>query len=141
MSAGLALVPRGVPLTPVAAVAEGDAAVRLARRLLGLDDTALSRLAGVASASLLAVTGAEADLPWVDGVRYLGRDPAAPALLLPTALAPALPLALVERALAAAAPPGAAPLAVLTAPLRLVPMGGARPLERARLLRWLDGSA
>lgn len=140
MTGALAFVPRAEPLAPAAALAEGEAAVRLARRLLALPDDALARLAGVAGRGLLAVTGAEADLPWVDGVAYLGRDPAAPALLLPTARVPALPLPLVERALAAGALPGAAPLAVIAEPLRLVPLGGARPVDRARLVAWLEAA-
>jgi hypothetical protein len=134
----LALLPRPDPLVPSAAVAEGSAARRLARRLLQLEDAALARLVGVAAPGLLAVLGAEGELPWVDGIRYLGRDPRAPSLYLPTAIAFAAPLALVERALLAAAPAGAAPLAVLLPPLRLVPLGAARPVERARLTRWLE---
>lgn len=137
MSAAPPFVPRAEPLAASAAIAEGEAAARLARRLLALPDASLARLDGVAGEGLLAVLGAENDLPWVDGVRYLGRDPAAPALLLPTARTPVLPLPLVERALAAAAPEGAAPLAVLTDPLRVVPLGRARPVDRARLLAWM----
>lgn len=136
MSAELALRARSSPLTPSAVVGEGEAAVRLARRLLALPDEALSRLSGVRAPGLLAVCGAEADLPWADGVRYLGRDPDAPALLLPTALGPELPVALLERALLRRAPGVAAPLAVLVNPLRLVPLGGARPIARAHLAGW-----
>jgi hypothetical protein len=128
--------PRPTPLAPEMALAEGSAA----RRLLCIEDAALARLSGVCAADLLAVLGAEADLPWVDGVRYLGRDPSAPALFLPTALAPAAPLPLLERALLAAASAGGAPLAVLPEPLRVVPLGAARPVERARLARWLESS-
>ncbi|MCB9564908.1 MAG: hypothetical protein H6708_31365 [Kofleriaceae bacterium] len=50
---------------------------------------------------MLAVVGDAARLPWVDGVAYLGRDLAAPSLLVPTTLAPDAPPALVERALRA----------------------------------------
>lgn len=132
--------PRPSPLAPLAAVAEGEAAVRLARRLFGAAPEALARLSGVAAPGLLAVCGAEADLPWVDGIRYLGRDPRAPSLLLPTAAALDCPLELVERALLRRAPAGGAPLAVLLAPLRLVPLGEARPLARARLAAWLEAA-
>jgi hypothetical protein len=134
----LALRPRAEALVPVAAVAEKRAARALARRLLARDDAALARLAGLAAPGLLLVLGAADDLPWANGVQYLGRDPDAPALLLPTTLAPAAPLALVERALLARAGAASAPLAVLFAPLRLVPLGGARPVERARLTAWLE---
>lgn len=133
----LATRTRAEPLPPSGAVAEGDAARRLARRLLALEDAALARLAGVAAPGLLAVAGVGEDLPWVDGVAYVGRDPAAPSLLLPTATEPAAPAALLERALVASAPGAPLPLAVLEAPLRLVPLGAARPVERARLAAWL----
>lgn len=132
--------PRPLPLAPQAALAEGPAAVRLARRLLEGPDAALARLAGVGGPGVLAVCGAEADLPWVDGVRYLGRDPAAPSLLLPTALAFDGPLELLERALLRRAAPAGAPLAVLLDPLRLVPLGAARPVSRARLAAWLEAA-
>jgi hypothetical protein len=128
---------RAEPLRPAGVVAEGQAALGLARRLLALEDAALARLSGVAAPGLLAVAGAEEDLPWVDGVAYVGRDPAAPSLLLPTATEPAAPAALLERALLASAPGAPLPLAVLDAPLRVVPLGAARPVERTRLAAWL----
>jgi hypothetical protein len=125
------------PLRPCAAVAEGEAARRLARRLLARPDEALARLSGAAGPGMIALLGAEEDLPWSDGVVYLGRDPAAPALLLPTALGPEAPLPLWERAFLAAAAGAAPPLAVLLGPLRAVPLGGARPVQRAVLAAWL----
>jgi hypothetical protein len=133
----LAARTRAEPLRPAGAVAEGDAARRLARRLLALDDAALARLAGVAAPGLLAVAGVEEDLPWVDGVAYVGRDPAAPSLLLPTATESFAPAALLERALVAGSRGAPPPLAVLEAPLRVIPLGGARPVERVRLAAWL----
>ena len=141
MTSALAVQPRSAPLAPLAVVAEGEAARRLALRVLTCPDGTMARLSGVAGRGLLVLLGAEADLPWVDGVRYLGRDPEAPALLLPTALALTAPLLLVERALLGAAKDAAPPYAVLLEPLRLVPLGGARSLERARLGAWLKSSA
>jgi MoxR-vWA-beta-propeller ternary system protein len=140
VTAALDLVPREAPLAPVAALATGEAARRLARRLLAASDAELARLEGVAGPDLLAVTGAEADLPWVDGVHYLGRDPDAPALLLPTAARPVIPAPLLERALLARAPADGTPYAVLPAPLTLVPLGGARPVLRARLAAWIEAA-
>lgn len=132
---------RAEPLRPCAAVAEGEAARRLAARLLARSDEELSRLSGAAGPGMIAVLGAEADLPWTDGVLYLGRDPDAPSLLLPTALAPGAPLPLWERALLAAAQAAgesaAPPVAILLDPLRAVPLGGARPVRRAALAAWL----
>src|SRR5262249_18847627 len=74
--------PRAVPLAPCAVYAEGEAARALVRRLLARTDEELARLRGVAAASLVLILGE--DLPWVDGARYLGADPLALALLLPT---------------------------------------------------------
>lgn len=131
------IVPRGEPLDPVCAIALGAPAVALARRLLALEDARLATMRGVASTSaargLLAIMGD--DLPWVDGITYLGRDPAAPRLLLPTTLATDLPVALVERALLRAHP--GAPLAVLLHEGVVVPLADALPIERAKLERWL----
>jgi MoxR-vWA-beta-propeller ternary system domain bpX5 len=133
--------PRREPLVPCAAAAEGAAAVRLAHRLLALDDEALARLSGVSAPDLLAVFGPEVALPWVEGIRYFGRDPEAPSLLLPTAVVLSVPAPLLERALLAAAGGSTPPLAVLLDPLRLVPMGLARPVDRARLQVWIGGAA
>lgn len=129
---------RGEPLTPVAAVATGPAARRLGERLLCMDDAALSALAGIAAPDLLLVLGETGCLPWADGTTYLGYDPEAPRLLLPTALAPDVPVDLLERAVFARVPGAGAPLAVLANPRRIVAVAAALRVERARLLRWMD---
>lgn len=126
--------PRAVPLVARAVVARGAAAGRLARRLLRLDDDALAALTAVAGGGALAVLGAADALPWVDGVVYLGRDDDAPLLLVPTALAPSVPVALLARALATRCTP--APIGVIAgdgAAAALVALGGARAIDRARL--------
>lgn len=128
--------PREVPLVPRVAVARGDAARALARRLRALDDAALAALDGAAGDGVIAVAGAADALPWVDGVIYLGRDDAAPALLVPTALAPELPVALVERAIRAWLRGAATPIAIVHgdgAPTAVLPLGGLRPIDRAYL--------
>lgn len=138
MSTPVLLLSRAEPLSPVAVVASGDAARRLALRLLALPADRLERLRGVSAAGLIALVGDEADLPWVDGARYLGRDPLAPTLLLPTALAVGAHPALLERTVLTVAPDAAPPLAVLPDPLRVIPLGGARPVDPARLRAWLE---
>jgi hypothetical protein len=135
----IAFRPRAAPLVPTAAAARGPAAVALAVRLLGRDDAALGRLSGVSGPGLILVLGQADELPWVDGAVYLGRDPAAPSLLLPTALAPDVPAPLLERALLARAPDLAPPLAVLVDPPLIVGTGVARPVRRAELSAFLDG--
>ena len=117
----------------------------------------LTALRGLAGDRLLAILGDERDLPWVDGVIYLGADPDAPRLLLPTALAPSVAAAIYEvavlRHLAAAAASSAAPaaqLALLTAsPIAVLPpphdtffsVASAAALSRPRLVAWLEAHA
>ena len=133
-------LPRREPLAPVGAAARGEAAARLARRLLEEDDDSLAALRGVGGRGVLVVLGAAERLPWVEGVTYLGRDAQAPALLLPTALEPSAPAALVGHALAARFP-RLMPCALLTAPAALVPVAEARPVARETLLKWLGEAA
>jgi len=118
----------------------GEAARRLARRLLSRDDEALSRLSGVATQDLLVLLGEADELPWVDGAVYLGRDAGAPSLLLPATREPSAPLPLVERALLDRARPAgiSPPYAVLVDPPLLASTLAARPLERPVLRAWLE---
>ncbi|MFD0351131.1 hypothetical protein ACFQ0M_44070 [Kitasatospora aburaviensis] len=95
----------GAPLPAAAVLALGDAVPALAaaarERLragarLGVlldDDPGLP-----AADHALLVLGAEADLPWADGARYLGRDAG---LLVPTTARPGPAAALWRRALGA----------------------------------------
>ncbi|NVJ16396.1 hypothetical protein [Myxococcus sp. AM010] len=129
---------RAAPLEPLAVVGEGLVAVALARRVLAEDDARLATWEGVAGPGLLVLLGASASLPWVDGAVYLGRDDAAPSLLLPCALAPAVAAPLLERALVAHARGGGAKWAVLPASMCLVSMEAARPVSRVTLQAWLD---
>jgi hypothetical protein len=130
--------PRATPLVPLGLVAAPSGPARaLARRLLAGPDEALLRLKGVAGSDLLVVLGAERDLPWADGVTYVGRDERAPALLLPTSLEPDVALPLLQQALLRRLADPLTPVAVSASPALLVPTGGARPLERSALASWL----
>ena len=126
-------VPRGEPLPPAAVLAHGEAAVRLARRLVRRPAAELARWSGVAAPGLLLLLG-EA-LPWLDGVRYLGREPEAPALLVPTTLAPDVPAALVERRLIGEGT--RAPIVVCDEPAVIFSAAAARTVSAAGLRRWL----
>lgn len=117
---------REVPLAGEALLAQGDVVLRLVNRLLKLDDAALATLSGVGSASMLFIVGTP--LVWVDGVRMLGKDPAAPGLWLPTTHQPTVPLGLFAEAVTRRTP---APVAVFDQVL--LPVGGARPIDRATL--------
>jgi MoxR-vWA-beta-propeller ternary system domain bpX5 len=129
---------REPPLVPCAVAATGDVARRLAARLLELDRAVSNRLFGVAGQTTLVVLGEEADLPWVDGVSYLGQDPTAPGLLLPTHVEPIVPAAnLLERALRKRFVELAPPLAVLPATLTIVSCQHALQLVPNRIEAWL----
>lgn len=130
--------PRAAPLAPRAVVAEGVAAERLARRILERAEIP-AELEGVSGPYLLALAGPEERLPWVDGAVYLGADPAAPGLLVPTTHAPSVPLPLLERALRRRFPELTPPLAVLAWGERVFSLAAARRVDPAMLRRWLEG--
>ena len=130
--------PRAAPLEPVAVAGVGAVAHVLGQRALLADDATLTAWSGVAGPDVLVLLGAEASLPWVEGVVYLGRDPLAPALLLPCALEPEVAVSLLERALLAGQ--GDSPLAVLPASGQLVPVGAAQQVVRASLEAWLTSA-
>ncbi|MFI0200516.1 MULTISPECIES: hypothetical protein [Streptomyces] len=97
---------REPPLPAAAVLAVGDAVPGLAAAALARvrDGARLGVLAddgpGLPAADrALLVLGAEADLPWADGARYLGRDAG---LLVPTTARPAPAAPLWRRALGAA---------------------------------------
>lgn len=125
------------PLRPEAVAARGAAATDLVRRTLELDPAQLGRLRGVGSPELVVLAGDHADLPWVDGVAYLGRPRGAPGLFIPTTLAPTVPESLLARAVTHAGI--AAPVAVLVDRGTLVSLADALPLSRDVLEQWLAG--
>ena len=132
--------PRARPLPPVGAAARGRAARLLAERLLARSDEDLARLEGVAGEDLLVVLGPAAELPWADGAVYVGKDPEAPSLLLPTTREPSVPLPLLEQALVARAlrvPGVAPPLVVFPDPPLVASTLSARPVSRVMLMIWL----
>ncbi|WP_371501550.1 hypothetical protein OG871_32015 [Kitasatospora sp. NBC_00374] len=121
---------REPPLPAAAVLALGPAVPALAR-------ATAERLAGgaalraVADEQSLVVLGAGADLPWADGVRYLGRDGGT---LLPTTACPTPAPALWRQALA----PGDGLLLVLVPGLALVadlPTGPPDPAALTLLAR------
>jgi hypothetical protein len=91
----------------------------------------------LAGDDLLLLVGPGEALPWADGALYLGRDPAAPALLLPTMLAPSVPLELLERALRRRLA-ASGPLALLprAGAVEVVALAGARTVTAERLAQW-----
>ena len=131
--------PRFTPLVPVGVAARGSGATRLAHRLLH-DPDSLSHYRAVGGPGLLVILGEEAQLPWVDGVVYLGHDSQSPSLLFPTNLEPSVPPALLERSLAAVHD-HTGPVALLLDPPSIIPLSEARTIARASLIKWLEGDS
>ncbi len=130
---------RETALTPVGVAAVGDRARALARRMLRDDSAAMIeglRAAGTSDA--LVILGEASHLPWVDGVIYLGKDPRARSLLIPTNVIPSVPIDAVERALAGRFADVQPPIVVLPALGRIFSAAAALPLGRAHLARWLE---
>jgi hypothetical protein len=134
-------VERSRPLEPRAALGLGAAAGELGARVLRVSDEHLASLEAVAGDGVLLIVGEASLLPWVNGVAYLGRDPGAPSLLLPTAIAPTVHPALLERAVLARAGGGRGPIAVSVSPPRLISAAGARRIARARVRAFVEGGA
>jgi hypothetical protein len=128
---------RDCPLMPAAVAGQGETSLRLARRLLQLDDESLGQLEGVAGRQVIVVQGRSDLLPWVDGVQYLGVDSVAPTVFFPTNYQPSLPQELLESALRVKLH-AVGSIAVLPDPLLLVPMRNAKPVSRRTLAQWLE---
>lgn len=134
--------PRAHPLTPCAALALGPSTRAFMARLLQLPEEQLLRLRGVAGNDFLLVLGAAEDLPWSDGLSYLGREPGTPELLLPCAETSNVPPALVLRALMERFKGEhlRAPFAVSFAPALVVPVADAQQLSQSLLGHWQNGA-
>ncbi|UFH50810.1 bpX5 domain-containing protein [Pseudomonas sp. KNUC1026] len=124
---------------PQAAVAWGEAAVRLFERLEQMAEAHAARLQATANRDVLVVTGPAEALPWVDGVEYACAEAAAPGLWLPTSWAPDVPLDLLGQALLARF--SRAPLLLWHAPAVVVPLDRCLPVTAQHLQRIKDGWA
>lgn len=98
----------------------------------------LPEFRGVATHSGLVLLAPEAELPWVDEIRYFGVDPAAPSLLLPTTRAPVAAVELVERAFRRVLP-GSGPWLVDERERCVVPLDRAGRIARTCAEGWLGG--
>lgn len=127
---------REPPLEAAAALASGDVALALAARMLTLSDEHLARLTAVAGLRRLLILGATDDLPWVEGVAYLGRSPKAPSLLLPTLFAPNWPEPLLENAVRRVRAEELGPWALDATEHEIWCANRARAIDRERLAAW-----
>lgn len=125
---------------PIAVVACGEAAKKLAKKLVATEAGDLAKWKGVATPDTLVVLGETDSLPWVDGVSYLGADMDAPHLLLPTNREPNVPLDLLERALLRRSP-FPPPLAIIPERNLVVSVANARYLAWEALNLWLRDAA
>jgi hypothetical protein len=112
-------------LPPLALIAFDGAASRLKEKLLSFDDEKLSVLQGVFAENLLFIAGE--DLPWSNGVIYLGKDAQAASIFVPTNLCPNVPFDLFEKSLLRRFA-AQKPFAVVGN--RIVPVGKMRPISR-----------
>ncbi|WP_242489322.1 hypothetical protein [Pseudomonas sp. TH08] len=124
---------RRTPVEPQAAVAWGDVARRLLARLLLIPEEQAGRLQATANRDVLVVTGAAADLPWVDGVEYAAMDDRAPGLWLPTSWEPDVPSDLLGQALAKKF--SRTPLLLWRDPPAVVPLDRQLPVTAQHLQR------
>jgi hypothetical protein len=129
-----------VPLAPAGLVAFRTAALELARKLLAMDDLSLEQWTAVSTSDVLVLLGEGQTLPWVDGVRYLGRDPLAPHLLVPTNRTPGVPVDILERALIQRSPM-LSPFAVIPELGKVISLSSAKELSRQVLASWLRVAA
>jgi hypothetical protein len=136
MKQPITFLTRIAPLVPECVVAVGPSSRLLAARVLEREDESLSALEGLATEDAILLFGEANVLPWIDGVSYLGRDPRAPLLYLPTTLEPDMPIELFERAIVKQE--GAVSFAVLVSPPLLIPTHERASVDRAALRAWLE---
>jgi MoxR-vWA-beta-propeller ternary system domain bpX5 len=119
--------PRADPLAIRGVWARGPAAEALIARLRADPERVFRGLGG---ADWVLLLGEEP--PWVDDLVYLGRDPAAPRLLLPTHLAPyagtVQAAAMLDRRVTAQCQGHAGPYAIVPE-FGVIPVGAARTVE------------
>lgn len=128
--------PRLEPLPISALLATGASALALQVRLIQLlqaQDPRSARWQGLGGLGWIVVVGE--DLPWVDGLTFLGKDPQAPQLLLPTHLQPQIHPVLLARAFQAQGLLALIPEEIQGGPA-CIPLGNARPLALGPLQAW-----
>lgn len=124
--------PRPEPLTPIAALVPRHQARVLLTRDITDDTRALS------TGDSLVLLAASEHLPWCPQVRYFGRDELAPSLLVPTNVAPTIPIDLFERCIRLRYR-HSGPILVDPKAQRVIGLTAERPLTPDALRRFIDG--
>jgi hypothetical protein len=124
-------------LPPAAVAGRGVSRCIIMERLRRRTPAELAALHIVVADDYFVVMGECGTLPWVSGSFYLGRDPDAPTLLLPTALEPTLPVNLLEEVIHTRFPMHLGQTAVFPHPLHLMPLANARLLTDDAVFAWL----
>lgn len=119
------------PLAADGVAGVGEVGKTLARRLLARGDAQSFR--GIAGETTLVLLGR--DPPWVDGAVYLGREPGAPGLWVPTRLEPDMDASQVSRKLRGMGLRG--PVALLPDQGLAIPLSEAGPVVTETLREWL----
>lgn len=112
--------PRDNPLAPLGVAACSAAlSTEMIIKLLKKEDSELAKLQCVAGSGVIFILADENDLPWLDGVVYLGQERNS-TIYIPTNLNVSVPLPLLERALLVANPNLLPPIAVLPSVARVL---------------------
>lgn len=128
---------RTKPLEAVAVAGRGVTKAMFMDRLRRRTDADLSGLRIILDDDSFILLGESARLPWASGGLYLGCDPNAPGLLLPTMIEPTLPAHLFEEVLRSRCPNLPAQTAVFHRPLHVVPVTNALPMTDDSIMNWL----
>lgn len=78
------------------AVASGQSMKPLIHKLLDMSKEQFQLYSGIYAPDIMLIAGP--NLPWVDGIQYLGKHSEAPNLLLPTNLQCNVPLSILDKA-------------------------------------------
>jgi hypothetical protein len=137
----LTFTPRDTPLRASGVVAFGAHARSLARRVLASLEDTFADLEGVVGDDVIVFLGEETTLPFVDGVHYIGEEPGAHSVLVPTTHAPSVPVQWLDALLREQHVTLPVALVPRDEALHVIPLGLARKVDRAVLERFAKGSS
>lgn len=128
---------RRKPLDAIAVAGRGVTKLIIMERLRRRAPSDLIGLHLITFNDYFVILGDPCNLPWATGAIYMGRDPKAPNLLLPTMLEPTLSTNVLERVLSNYSGYTATAIAVFARPLYIMPIVDARPLTEEPSIKWI----